>query len=723
MPGKLSFQTATDGTATLTERMSINSAGLVSIPGSLTVTGDLIINGTTTNINTTNLVVEDKNIILGDVTTPSNTTADGGGITLKGATDKTFNWVNSTAAWTSSEPIIANSFIPSSSTVPTNGMYLSAANTLNFATNTTNRMVIDSSGNIGIGTTPTTGYSIQSSKNLTGAVTTIGFHNSGTVQSDVTTAANVFYTTTGTAAASFTLANLRHYMAVQGTFGAGSSVTNQIGFMVNSNVIGATNNYGFYGDIPSGSNRWNIYMNGTANNYLAGGLGIGSTNLTGVNLRIGKTLTGSTTGIGALVESQIQSDVTSVAKLFNTYAQTQSANFAISQIAHLFIDGTSTFANVTAGGTVGAQYGVYVGSSITGASSNYAFYSEIASGANRWNIYMNGTAPNYLAGTLGIGATPTYGILDISASAPTLDIISNSFKTVSTKSAGIINFRSGGNSGERNNPVAAIEGYDEYTGGGYDGSLRFKTQSNANLYERMRITPAGFVFINNTANNLGGGGIASQVVIIPSNASYVGTVIRAAASQTADLQQWQNSAGGNITRIDAYGRLGITSSLLANSTGGFSQVSIANANTTDTQLVIKSYASQTANLQEWQNSSGTAIGTMSPSGAFTAITKSFDIPHPTKENMRLRYGSLEGPENGVYIRGNTKNKVIELPDYWTGLVNESTITVTLTSIGKFQKVYVEKIEDNKVYIGGRVKEISYVIFGERKDTDKLTVEY
>jgi len=38
-------------------------------------------------------------------------------------------------------------------------------------------------------------------------------------------------------------------------------------------------------------------------------------------------------------------------------------------------------------------------------------------------------------------------------------------------------------------------------------------------------------------------------------------------------------------------------------------------------------------------------------------------------------------------------------------------------------VYVEKIEDNKVYIGGRVKEISYVIFGERKDTDKLTVEY
>ena len=69
----------------------------------VTITGNLTVNGTTTNINTTNLVVEDKNIILGDVTSPTNTTADGGGITLKGTADKTFNWVNSTSAWTSSE--------------------------------------------------------------------------------------------------------------------------------------------------------------------------------------------------------------------------------------------------------------------------------------------------------------------------------------------------------------------------------------------------------------------------------------------------------------------------------------------------------------------------------------------------------------------------------------------------------------------------------------------
>ena len=72
---------------------------------SLTLTGDLTIQGTTTTIESTTLVVDDKNITLGDVATPSDVTADGGGITLKGATDKTFNWVDATDAWTSSEHI------------------------------------------------------------------------------------------------------------------------------------------------------------------------------------------------------------------------------------------------------------------------------------------------------------------------------------------------------------------------------------------------------------------------------------------------------------------------------------------------------------------------------------------------------------------------------------------------------------------------------------------
>lgn len=70
---------------------------------SLTLTGDLTVNGTTTIINSTQVDVTDKNITLGNVETPTDTTADGGGITLKGTTDKTLNWVDATDAWTSSE--------------------------------------------------------------------------------------------------------------------------------------------------------------------------------------------------------------------------------------------------------------------------------------------------------------------------------------------------------------------------------------------------------------------------------------------------------------------------------------------------------------------------------------------------------------------------------------------------------------------------------------------
>ena len=72
---------------------------------SLVLSGDLTVNGTTTTINSTEITIDDKNLVLGSVATPTDAGADGGGITLKGATDKTFSWVDATDAWTSSEHI------------------------------------------------------------------------------------------------------------------------------------------------------------------------------------------------------------------------------------------------------------------------------------------------------------------------------------------------------------------------------------------------------------------------------------------------------------------------------------------------------------------------------------------------------------------------------------------------------------------------------------------
>ena len=110
-------------------------------------------------------------------------------------------------------------------------------------------------------------------------------------------------------------------------------------------------------------------------------------------------------------------------------------------------------------------------------------------------------------------------------------------------------------------------------------------------------------------------------------------------------------------------------------------------------------------------------------GAFAATTKSFLIDHPTKSGMKLRYGSLEGPENGVYVRGTLKNSnVIELPDYWTGLVDPDSITVSITPKGRKQEIYVGEIKDNRVEVVGENIDCFYVIYGERKDVDKLEVE-
>jgi hypothetical protein len=125
------------------------------------------------------------------------------------------------------------------------------------------------------------------------------------------------------------------------------------------------------------------------------------------------------------------------------------------------------------------------------------------------------------------------------------------------------------------------------------------------------------------------------------------------------------------------------------------------------------------------------IGTTTPgyklevNGSFAATTKSFVIDHPTKEGMKLRHGSLEGPENGVYVRGRlTNSNTIELPEYWLGLVDEDSITVQLTAIGKQQNPWVKNIVNNTIVIEADAEiDCFYMINAERKDVEKFAVEY
>jgi hypothetical protein len=102
--GTLSGNTLNSG-VTASSLTSVGTLASLTTSGDVTVGGNLTVNGTTTTINSTTISVDDKNLELGSVASPTDTTADGAGITVKGDTDKTWNWVNATDAWTSSEHI------------------------------------------------------------------------------------------------------------------------------------------------------------------------------------------------------------------------------------------------------------------------------------------------------------------------------------------------------------------------------------------------------------------------------------------------------------------------------------------------------------------------------------------------------------------------------------------------------------------------------------------
>lgn len=118
-------------------------------------------------------------------------------------------------------------------------------------------------------------------------------------------------------------------------------------------------------------------------------------------------------------------------------------------------------------------------------------------------------------------------------------------------------------------------------------------------------------------------------------------------------------------------------------------------------------------------------------GVFKSVAapfKFFDIPHPTKSGYRLAHTCLEGPEIAVYYRGKLNNSnIINLPEYWSGLVDSETITVSLTPHVYYQELFVKYIKNCAIIeIGNNsdnVVNCSYIVYGERKDVGKIKIEY
>ena len=146
-------------------------------------------------------------------------------------------------------------------------------------------------GGLGINTSSLGGINgnFVVAKSITGGTVSRNVYVLSQILSDVTNTAIYFATDASTQAAAFTLNTLTHYQAAVSSFGAGSVVTTQIGFRAASSLNSATNNYGFKGEIASGTNRWNLYMDGTANNYLAGNTLLGTTTDAGFKLDVNGT--------------------------------------------------------------------------------------------------------------------------------------------------------------------------------------------------------------------------------------------------------------------------------------------------------------------------------------------------------------------------------------------------------------------------------------------------
>ena len=167
---------------------SVGTLGSLSITGDLTVGGTFTVNGTVTTINSTTLTVDDKNIELGSVASPTNATADGGGISLLGATTKSIIWDTTNDNWTSSE----NWNIPTGKVFKINNASVLSSTTLGSAVVTSSLTTV---GTITSGTWSGS-FGAVSGANLT---TLTAGNLSGTIPSGVLANSTVYIGTTAVA--------------------------------------------------------------------------------------------------------------------------------------------------------------------------------------------------------------------------------------------------------------------------------------------------------------------------------------------------------------------------------------------------------------------------------------------------------------------------------------------------------------------------------------------
>jgi|5B_taG_2_1085324.scaffolds.fasta_scaffold11484_3 hypothetical protein len=585
------------------QRILIEDSG-VTIPGNFTV------NGTTTTIDTTTLVVEDKNIEIGKFATPTDTTADGGGITLKGASDKTISWVESTGCWTFNQPMDFN-----------------------------NHVRIDSSGNVFIG--GTTASNADIALNANGNITTVGdiattksfgklqsgtavLIGSGTNGADFFLNANANYasgwkyTIDGVAAGIYgNTDGLVFRQAAAGTAGDAVSWTEQARLTTDGNFliggslpntpkialksdgsITAVGNLGVGTTAPSAnmhvSKSYSAPTNGHDGNLIAifsnsssansyAGIGIGAGNNAGSFIHFGDTDDDNVGRLNYLHDSDAFTFVTAASERMRI----DSGNVGI---------GTSSPAfplDITGPGTANAST-LRINDAASSADSRHIHltrasnnaYIGIAGSASNDPLFISRTGANSdftinSSGNVGIGTSSPTVELDVTGDAR--------LRSSSTSEGPILQFDGAGPNGT-NYTFGKIEA--DNTGSNNAGELRFYTNlaSAGGLAQRMVIARDGNVGIGTTSPGVSG--------LHVRNSSEVFLRLDHSATNTWDISNDSNlkfSRGGTERlRIDSLGFVGIGESSPGSYDSGARNLVVGS--TSHTGILIKAGTSHYSNL-------------------------------------------------------------------------------------------------------------------------------
>jgi hypothetical protein len=433
--------------------------------------------------------------------------------------------------------------------------------------------------------------------------------------------------------------------------------------------------------------------------------------------------------------------------LLGSIASAISASYALTASHALNVPATASYAlsALTASYALNASSGGGGGTAVVSGSVNFIAKYQTTSSLGNSIIFDNGT-------NVGINTTSSLARLHVSGTFRSGDITlaptgSNNAKiffsgSVSSSivlevlSDGTVSF--GGKSGSlfeisdvltgslmsvndiSGVPIFEVFSDDKMVVGSYASNALVVSSSSTGIRKNPNLNFAldisGSTVIT---GSLGvSGGITGSLL---GTASYATFALTASYATNAAAANLISGSLYNITSSNA-----ITASYALNSTGTVS----------GSQYYLTKYAttSSLSSSQVYDNGTNVGIGTAAPSyklevnGTFAALSKSFVIAHPTKKNMKLQHGVVEGPEHSVYIRGKTTLDKIKLPDYWKGLVHEDSITVHLTPIATNQILVVKSVSLEEVTIQNKSKTAKsincyYHIQGERKDISKLEVEY